>query len=759
MKRILLTHSYFLRFDPKQWEIMQPYAPLGTLYAAAVLRKEGYEVKLWDPMFASSPEEIIPDLNEFNPDALVIYDDGFNYLTKMCLTNMREAAFTMCKFANQKNIPVYVNSSDATDHFEKYLNEGATAVLKGEGEYTLKEVLAAGFSGNSISEIPGVITITEKGILKATPRNVATNLDDFPFPAWDLADMATYKSYWLKNHGYFSINMSTTRGCPFKCNWCAKPIYGNRYNSRSPENVVEEIKFLINQYQIDHIWFCDDIFGLKPGWTREFAELIKKDGLKIKYKIQSRVDLLLQENNIEALADSGCDTVWVGAESGSQKILDAMDKGTTVAQIEQATVLLKKHHIKPAFFLQFGYPGETDEDINLTAKMVSRLLPYDIGISVSYPLPGTKFYENVKSQLSQKTNWTDSDELALMFSNTYPSEYYKHLHRYIHKNYRRHQGVDVLKNLISGKEKWNPINFKRAAWSVYHIPGEWKHKQEMKRIAQSTTPSAAITDSVNHVAQAFDEMASTYDREFTFTQTGKMQRDRVHDYLLKEVPPSIYKNVLEINCGTGYDALWMADQGYQVLATDASAQMIAICRQKKPSESKVEFMQLPFQELQKMESGKFDFIFSNFGGLNCARPDELKKMAGEFHRILRPGGKLIAVIMGRKCIIETGYFVFKNDSRQRKRRKSFHPVKANVANATIDIWYYSPKEFAQFMMPFFEFPVHRPVGLFLPPSYLDKSFNKIPGLLPLLNQLEKLSNIHPGWSDYADHYLIDLTKQ
>ncbi|MBK7389464.1 MAG: radical SAM protein [Bacteroidetes bacterium] len=759
MKRILLTHSYFLRFDPKQWDIMQPYAPLGTLYAASVLRNNGYEVALWDPMFAHAPEEIIPKLNEFNPDALVIYDDGFNYLTKMCLTNMRDAAFTMCKFANEKNIPVFVNSSDATDHFEKYLQKGATAVLKGEGEFTLLEVLKSQFAGHEINAIPGVITQKDSGFIKAPPREVVTNLDEIPFPAFDLADMNRYRSEWIKKHGYFSINMSTTRGCPFKCNWCAKPIYGNRYNSRSPENVVNEIKLLQTQFQIDHIWFCDDIFGLKPGWTRQFAELIKQEGLKIKYKIQSRVDLLLQENNIEALAESGCDIVWVGAESGSQKILDAMDKGTTISQIEQATYLLKKHHIKPAFFLQFGYPGETDEDINLTAKMVSKLLPYDIGISVSYPLPGTKFYENVKSQLSQKTNWTDSDELALMFSNTYPSEYYKHLHRYIHKNYRRHQGVDVLKNLVSGKEKWNPLNLKRAAWSVYHIPGEWKHKKEMTRIAHSTIPSNSSNGSVSQTAHAFDVMASNYDSDFTFTQTGELQRNRVHAYLLKEAPPAIFKNVLEVNCGTGYDAFWMVDKGYHVLATDASAQMIAKCQQKKTAQHRVEFIQTPFQELQKMETGKYDVIFSNFGGLNCAQPNDLKKMAAEFHRLLRPGGKLIAVIMGRKCIIERLYFLFKNDTAKRNRRKSFHPVKANVAGEMIDIWYYSPKEFAYYMAPFFELSAYKPIGLFLPPSYLDKNLKKIPGVLPILNQLEKLSTIHSGWSDYADHYLIDLTKR
>ncbi|MBK8414532.1 MAG: class I SAM-dependent methyltransferase [Bacteroidetes bacterium] len=180
---------------------------------------------------------------------------------------------------------------------------------------------------------------------------------------------------------------------------------------------------------------------------------------------------------------------------------------------------------------------------------------------------------------------------------------------------------------------------------------------------------------------------------------------------------------------------------------------------KKTAQHRVEFIQTPFQELQKMETGMYDVIFSNFGGLNCAPPNDLKMMAAEFHRLLRPGGKLIAVIMGRKCIIERLYFLFKNDTAKRNRRKSFHPVKANVAGEMIDIWYYSPKEFAYYMAPFFELSAYKPIGLFLPPSYLDKNLKKIPGVLPVLNQLEKLSTIHPGWSDYADHYLIDLTKR
>ena len=203
--------------------------------------------------------------------------------------------------------------------------------------------------------------------------------------------MDFYRNMWLKHAGYFSMNMGTTRGCPFKCNWCAKPIYGNRYNVRSPENAVAELMMLKEKYNFDHIWFCDDIFGLKPGWVNAFANLVEKNKLHFKFKMQGRVDLLLQENNIKDLARAGCDNIWMGAESGSQKILDAMDKGTTVEQIYEATHLLKKTGIKPSFFIQFGYLNETRADNEKTIGMINKLLPYETGISVSYPLPGTRF--------------------------------------------------------------------------------------------------------------------------------------------------------------------------------------------------------------------------------------------------------------------------------------------------------------------------------------------------------------------------------
>jgi radical SAM superfamily enzyme YgiQ (UPF0313 family) len=487
MQNILFTHSYFLRFDPKQWQAGQPYAPLGTLHAAALLREKGYSVSLFDTMFAHGPEEIIPVLEAACPDVLVIYDDGFNYLTKMCLTNMREAAFSMIKMAKARGCTVIVSSSDATDHFDRYLREGADFILLGEAEITLSELIAALPGNLDFSQISGLAFLKNGTALKTPRRAVMKDLDALPFPAWDLIDLKPYRKSWMKQVGYFSLNIGTTRGCPFKCNWCAKPIYGNRYNARSPENVIQELKLLKEKFNFDHIWFCDDIFGLKPGWVHRFADLVEQEQLRFTFKIQSRADLLVQENYIKDLARAGCVNVWMGAESGSQKILDAMDKGTTVHQIHEATRLLKRHGIHPSFFIQFGYLGETKEDIDLTIGMINKLLPHEIGISVSYPLPGTGFYEKVKAELIEKSNWTDSDELALMFKNTYEPAFYKRLHRYAHKNFRKHVAFENMKTLVRRPSKANRYMVKKALSGLYYIPATFIEKIKLNQLAK---PSA-----------------------------------------------------------------------------------------------------------------------------------------------------------------------------------------------------------------------------------------------------------------------------
>ena len=435
---ILLSHSYFLKFDIKQFKTAKPYPPLATLYAAAVLKQNKIPFQFIDAQFLL-PEDIIEKITELSPSIFILYDDGFNYLTKMCLTNMRDASFKMLQKAKALGCTTIVSSSDSTDRADLYLKNGADFIIKGEGENTLIELVNKLINSDNethFKDINGLIFTENNHRIQTKKRETLKNLDELPLPLWEVLDFTPYKKMWLKSNGYTSINISTTRGCPFHCNWCAKPIYGQQYYTRSPQKVVHEISFLQEKFGIQHIWFTDDIFGLKPNWVEEFYNQIKLKNLKIKYKIQSRADLLLKGNCIQFLGLSGCDETWIGAESGSQKILDAMDKGITIQQIENSVSLLKSNNIKPCLFIQFGYLNETEQDINETIKMILKLNPYDIGISISYPLPGTKFYDKVQDLLvSNKQNWTDSDELLLMFKGNFSAQYYKNLQRFVHHVY------------------------------------------------------------------------------------------------------------------------------------------------------------------------------------------------------------------------------------------------------------------------------------------------------------------------------------
>jgi anaerobic magnesium-protoporphyrin IX monomethyl ester cyclase len=394
----------------------------------------------------------------------------------------------MTRLAKAFGSAVIVFSSDATDHAEEYIQHGADFVICGEAEVTLGELVAhlTGSSAfSSARNIPG-IAFLEHGIFVKTPqRKALEDLDALPFPAWDIVDLELYRSTWKKKHGYFSLNLVTTRGCPFHCNWCAKPIYGQVYHSRSPENVVQEMKFLKRTACPDHIWFADDIFGLKPGWTKKFDEVVNAEDAVIPFKCLSRVDLLLQEENIRNLRHAGCQTVWVGAESGSQKILDAMEKGTTVQQIREATCKLRATGIRVGFFLQFGYPGETKVDIEKTISMVKECMPDEIGVSVSYPLPGTTFYDRVRSQLSEKQNWVVSQDLDLMFAGTYVPDFYRILHRVVHKNFSIWRGQREVHELFFNPGDFRRLNLRHMVGMIYNsltLPVEQRRLQALERL-------------------------------------------------------------------------------------------------------------------------------------------------------------------------------------------------------------------------------------------------------------------------------------
>ncbi len=438
--RVLLAHAYYLAHDAKQWRKMKPYPPLATLLAAAVLRARGFDVIFFDAMLARGEDEFAQALDASGARIVGILEDNFNVLTKMCTTRNREAALAMAGAARARGCRVAVNGADATDHAPTYLAAGADAVIIGEPELGMAELAAlwardpgAALDGVAGLALPGGIGLDGAPAVRRTPaRAFLEDLDALPLPAWDLVDAEAYRAAWTRAHGRLSWNVVTTRGCPFHCNWCAKPLWGNRYAQRSPANVADELAALADLVRPDHVWFADDIFGLSPRWIESFADAVAARGVRIPFSMQSRVDLM-SPSAVAALAAAGAEEVWMGVESGSQKVLDAMDKGTRLAQVRSATRLLRSHGIRAAWFLQLGYPGETWSDLLATRDLVRSERPDDVGVSVAYPLPGTLFYERVRAELGARTNWSASDELAMMFRGTYTSAFYRRVRDLLHE--------------------------------------------------------------------------------------------------------------------------------------------------------------------------------------------------------------------------------------------------------------------------------------------------------------------------------------
>lgn len=444
MPSVLVAHSYFLRFDPKQAQRARPYPPLATLQVAALLQGLGHEVQVFDAMLADGVDEFAAQLAGLQPAVVLLYEDNYNYLSKMCLARMREAALTMIRLARAGGAQVIAAGSDVSDAPEVYLGAGAAAACRGEGLDvipTLIQRLAAapGLDAAALVQgLDGALAWHEDRLLRGEPQAVVQmpaarrGSDALEAPvAWELVDVARYRRVWQAAHGQFSLNMAASKGCSFRCAWCAKPIWGQRYQQRSAEAVAAEMLMLQQRFAPDHIWFADDIFGFRADWVERFADALDRRGGGLPFTIQTRADLV-SDAMAQALSEAGCREVWLGAESGSQAVLDAMHKGMTVADILRARERLRAVGVRVGFFIQLGYLGEGLPELLQTVDLVRRARPDAIGVSVSYPLPGTPFHAQVQAQLGAKTHWDHSADLAMMFQGSFGTAFYREVRELLH---------------------------------------------------------------------------------------------------------------------------------------------------------------------------------------------------------------------------------------------------------------------------------------------------------------------------------------
>jgi anaerobic magnesium-protoporphyrin IX monomethyl ester cyclase len=445
---VLVAHSYYLPHDPKQVRKMRPYPPLATLLAAASLRAAGVEVRLFDAMLEDDVDAYRAALDAHRPAVVAIVEDNFNFLTKMCTMRMRRDGLDMIAAAVAHGCRVVVCGSDAADHPELYLRAGASAVVTGEPEHAVVEVVQAWHAdaGADLDGIAGLVLAgadAAGGALRHTGARAANrDLDALPLPAWDLVDVARYRRAWVRAHGHFSWNVVTSRGCPYGCNWCAKPLFGRRYNQRSPGDVARELHLLKETVAPDRVWFADDIFGLTARWIEAFAHEVEARDARVPFTMQSRVNLMTP-SVVDALARAGAYEVWMGVESGAQRILDAMDKGTDLEEIRAGTRALKAGAVRACWFIQLGYPGEAWTEILQTRDLVRAERPDEIGVSVAYPLPGTEFHRRVRDQMRGRKNWVDSDDLAMLFQGTYTTGFYRRVRDLLHREVDDGPGVEL----------------------------------------------------------------------------------------------------------------------------------------------------------------------------------------------------------------------------------------------------------------------------------------------------------------------------
>ena len=414
MAHVFLTHPYLLFRDVHQSRLKQPYPPLGTLQVAAVLTQAGHQVSWYDPTFDVDLSELKTAIQASQAEILAIIPDDHPVQIKQCTAQVRQVMRELIGHAQALQLQSIVSGPDASDNPTVFLEAGATAVISGEPVEALCDWLSA-----SANEVEGVW-----GLMGGEGRRAPQKkLDVWPDALWSICDLMPYKNMWLDAHGYWEINVWTARGCPYRCHWCAKPIWGRSLAVRSPERVSAEIQHLKQAYAPDRIWFTDDIFAIKPDWLAAFSTLVSHDPTP--FRCLSRADLLKDPKYAQDLATAGCQTVWMGAESGSNQVLQAMGKDATVEDVIQAVALLKKYKIRSGLFLQLGYPGEQLKDVLKTVEMVRQLNPDEIGVSVSYPLPGTVFYAQVAHAL-QGDQWANSMSNETLHPAPYQAQFYKY---------------------------------------------------------------------------------------------------------------------------------------------------------------------------------------------------------------------------------------------------------------------------------------------------------------------------------------------
>ncbi|MEZ5082788.1 MAG: radical SAM protein [Bacteroidales bacterium] len=441
---VILTHGYFLEEDQVEQKVLKPYPPLGLLCVSAYLDKYKIEHDVFDSTFQSF-EKLTNFIVETKPAYLGIYA---NFLTRK---NILKIIRFIKNNHSLRYIKIILGGPDVKYHAEDYLNNGADFLIIGEGEFTMFLLINSLKKGESLEKIDGIVYKNEsQKIIFTKPRSHFKNLDELPWPNRNKIDIGKYLNTWKEKHGYNSITINTQRGCPYTCKWCSHAVFGDTYRRRSPESVVEELAFLQEKYLPDSFWFVDDVFTMSEKWIDEFTSLLQKKNLKISYECISRADKL-NKNIVENLKASGCNLLWIGAESGSQKVIDLMDRRVDVLKVREMIKLASTSGIKTGTFIMLGYPGETIEDIEETIRHLKECNPDYFTINMAYPIKGTKLFNEVESIITNADYLFQTPDREIDFTRTYKKSFtillfVKCIMKFIPKNIKLKKNGNYMSN-------------------------------------------------------------------------------------------------------------------------------------------------------------------------------------------------------------------------------------------------------------------------------------------------------------------------
>jgi len=452
---IVLTHAYYLFEDQKEAKIMKPYPPLGILYISGYLNEKNIKNSLFDSTFSNQKEQL-EFISNKKPDVIAIYT---NLMTKIQVIKLMKLLKNDSRYGFPK---IVLGGPDITYNLENYLNAGANYLVIGEGEETMTELYLAITKKGEVSQVSGIAYLENDTIVKTPARVKMKDLSKLPLPNRAGISIDNYLKTWKDHHGKSSMTISTQRGCPYTCKWCSTAVYGQSYRRRPANLVVDEIVMLKKTYNPDTIWFVDDVFTVSHKWIRSFHEEVLKKSREvgiIPFECITRAERL-DDEILQLLKEAGCYRIWIGAESGSQKIIEAMDRRVDIEVVQQIINKANNIGIETGTFIMLGYPGEDEKDIAKTIDHLKQSNPTHFTITIAYPIKGTSLYNEIEDKITIEPNWETSTDREIDFKRQYSRKYYDYAVRKVVNE------VNYHKELLKGKNKSLPKMLKLKVKSI-----------------------------------------------------------------------------------------------------------------------------------------------------------------------------------------------------------------------------------------------------------------------------------------------------